>query len=320
MNIKLLIIFVFAAVISAAPAFAVVTIKVQEKTEVCKESVRLEDIAHISGGEQKLRRRLCALIICKAPLPAKKRSLDEKYIRLRLKQAGMDSGELNLIVPDKAVIARSYITITKAKTADIVSGYIRKELAGLGSEATLKNVIVSKDLILPAGSVEYRVINEKQADYSGRMVVYVDFTVDACFHKKIRALVDIERLGNVVVTSRPLGRHKIITRDDLAVQRVDISKLSVNVISDPDRVIGRRTKRSIDPSTILRTDLLELPPIVKRGDVVTIIAESGGLRVTARGKIKKRGHRGERLKVMNLDTKKVIYAHVIDSNTVKVTF
>ncbi len=320
MNIRLLIIFVFAVVMSAAPAFAVVTIKVQEKTEVRKESVRLEDIAHISGGEQKLRRRLCALIICKAPLPAKKRRLDEKYIRLRLKQAGMDSGKLNLIVPDKAVIARSYITITKSKTADIVSGYIRKKLAGLGSGATLKNVIVSKDLILPAGSVEYRVINEKHADYSGRMAVYVDFTVDACFHKKIRALVDIERLGNVVVTSRPLGRHKIITRDDLAVQRVDISKLSVNVISEPDRVIGRRTKRSIDPSTILRTDLVELPPIVKRGDVVTIIAESGALRVTALGKIKKRGHRGERLKVMNLDTKKVIYARVIDSSTVRVTF
>ncbi|MCD6272106.1 MAG: flagellar basal body P-ring formation protein FlgA, partial [Deltaproteobacteria bacterium] len=83
---------------------------------------------------------------------------------------------------------------------------------------------------------------------------------------------------------------------------------------------GRRTRRSIDPATVLRTDLVELPPIVKRGDIVTIVAEAGGMRITALGKIKKKGHKGERLKVINLNSKKEIYARVVDSSTVRVTF
>ena len=96
--------------------------------------------------------------------------------------------------------------------------------------------------------------------------------------------------------------------------------MQVNIINDPEKVVGRRTRRSIDPATVLRTDLVELPPIVKRGDIVTIVAEAGGMRITALGKIKKKGHKGERLKVINLNSKKEIYARVVDSSTVRVTF
>ncbi|MBL0731452.1 MAG: flagellar basal body P-ring formation protein FlgA [Desulfosarcina sp.] len=320
MKIRLLIFFIFVAVISDALALPVVTIEVRQKAEVEKEHVRLGDIANISGGDQKFVRRLGNLIIGKAPLPGKTRSLNERYIRLRLKRADIDIGRIRLLVPEKAIVARSYITISKKKIAGIVSEYIMKKSAGMGDGTTVKNIIVHKDLVVPKGKIAYRIINGKEAGFSGRMAVYVDFTVDGYFHKKIRALVDIERLANVVVTSRPLGRHKIITMEDVLIKRVDISKLSVNIINDPEKVIGRRTRRSIDPATVLRTDLVELPPIVKRGDVVTIIAEAGGLRVTALGKIKKKGHRGERLKVMNLDSKKEIYARVVDSNTVRVTF
>ncbi|MCD6273365.1 MAG: flagellar basal body P-ring formation protein FlgA, partial [Deltaproteobacteria bacterium] len=273
MKVRLFIIFILVAVISEASALPVVTVKVQEKTEVGQEHIRLGDIAHISGGDQKFVRRLGDLIIGKAPLPGKTRSLDERYIRLRLKQANIDIGQIRLVVPGKAVIARSYRTISRKKIADIVSEYIRKKSLSRGDGTTVKNIIVQKDLVVPKGKIAYRIINGKEAGSSGRTAVYVDFTVDGHFHKKIRALVDIERLADVVVTSRPLGRHKIITKEDIYVKRTDISKLQVNIINDPEKVVGRRTRRSIDPATVLRTDLVELPPIVKRGDIVTIVAE-----------------------------------------------
>ena len=318
--IVFILIFILVAVIPEASALAVVTIEVQQKTVIGKEHVRLGDIARISGGDQKFVQQIGALIISKAPLPGKTRTLNERSIKLRLKQAGIDIGQVKLIVPEKAIIARSSMTISKEKIAGIVSEYIKKKAAAMGDGTTLKSVIVQKDIVLPKGKVAYRIINNKQAGYSGRRAIYIDFTVDGYFYKKIRAMVDIETLANVVVTIRPLGRHKIIRQADIAVKRIDISKLQVNIINDPEKVIGRRTKRSIDPATVLRTDLVELPPIVKRGDVVTIIAEAGGMRITALGKVKKKGHKGERLKVINLNSKKEIYARVVDANTVKVTF
>jgi flagella basal body P-ring formation protein FlgA len=51
-----------------------------------------------------------------------------------------------------------------------------------------------------------------------------------------------------------------------------------------------------------------------------IIVESKGLKATARGLVKKKGRLGERIPVVNVDSKKVLYGRVIDSNTVKVDF
>ena len=93
-----------------------------------------------------------------------------------------------------------------------------------------------------------------------------------------------------------------------------------NVVVDVDNVVGKRTTRAIKAGVILRTDMVELPPLVKRGDVVVIIAESEGLKVTALGKAKHRGHRGEKIAVENLDSRKEVFARVLDASTVKVDF
>ena len=133
-------------------------------------------------------------------------------------------------------------------------------------------------------------------------------------------MATIEILGPVVVARRPLGRHKPITEDDIELQTMDLSDLPDGVISDPEAVLGKRTRRAIGSRTPLRADLIELPPLVKRGDLVVIIAETSGLKITTLGQVKKRGRLGERIPVVNMDSKKILYARVIDSNTVKVDF
>jgi flagella basal body P-ring formation protein FlgA len=70
----------------------------------------------------------------------------------------------------------------------------------------------------------------------------------------------------------------------------------------------------------LSTDLVELPPLVKRGDLVTIIARLEGLKITTLGEVKRKGRQGERIPVLNIDSRKVIFARVIDANTVAVEF
>ena len=65
---------------------------------------------------------------------------------------------------------------------------------------------------------------------------------------------------------------------------------------------------------------MEFPPLVKRGDVVMIVAETNGLKITALGQVKKKGARGDRIPVVNFESQKVLYARVMDANTVKVDF
>jgi flagella basal body P-ring formation protein FlgA len=138
--------------------------------------------------------------------------------------------------------------------------------------------------------------------------------------KKDWTTATIEILGPVVVTRKPLGRHKPITEDDIELQTMDLSDLPAGVVDDPATVLGKRTRRAIGAQIPLRADLIEFPPLVKRGDMVMIVAESNGLKITTLGQVKKRGRLGERIPVINMDSKKILYARVIDSNTVKVDF
>jgi flagella basal body P-ring formation protein FlgA len=146
------------------------------------------------------------------------------------------------------------------------------------------------------------------------------FKVNRHLEKKIWATVNIEVLTDMVVTKRPLRRYQMITKNDIHLNKRDLSKMKSNALTTLEEVLGKRTKRAIKTDEVLRRDHIELPPLVRRGDVVSIIAESNGLRITALGEVRKKGCRGERIKVLNLDSKKCIYANVLDSNTVRVDF
>jgi len=77
-------------------ASSIVNIKVTEKTEVETDKVRLGDIAEIRGEDRALVNELETVVMGSAPLPGKSRLLDKEYIRIRLKQQGIDLSQINL--------------------------------------------------------------------------------------------------------------------------------------------------------------------------------------------------------------------------------
>jgi flagella basal body P-ring formation protein FlgA len=155
---------------------------------------------------------------------------------------------------------------------------------------------------------------------SGSLPLTVTLKVNDDFEKRMLVTAVVEVLVNAVVTTRPLGRFKPIEESDLEVRPVDLSGLPSDYIADPEAVLGKRTRRLLDANTVLRPDLVESQPIVKRGDRVRIILESAGMRITAAGEVKQKGCLGERIPVANLDSNKVIQARVVDTQTVKIDF
>ena len=296
------------------------TVRVFERSEVKYDRIRLGEIAEIKGEEPALLKKLREIVIGKAPLPGKSRRIDSDYIRIRLKQNGIDLSQIRLRVPIKAEVSRSFIEISKEKIEKIVLGSVYGLIPWEKDQVRIKKICVSNSALLPEGNITYKVVAPRNTDFLGNVPLSVLFKVNRRLEKKIWATVNIEVLTEMVVTKRPLRRYHMITEDDIHLKKMDLSKVKSNAMTTYEDVLGKRTKRAINTGEVLRTDHIELPPLVKRGDVVSIIAETDGLRITALGEIKKKGCRGERIKVLNLDSKKCIYARVLDSNTVRVDF
>ena len=244
-------------------------------------------------------------MIAKAPLPGRYRIIDAGYVQLRLKQNGFDITAFDLQGSQHVKVTRSHIDIDKAEIEKIVSDYLYHDALKGNPAAKFKSLRVPDGIVLSKGHITYQVVPPGNTNFLGKIPLFIQFYVDGKIRKKVWATATIEMLVDVVVAKNPLRKHKPISEDDIELQQMDLAKLPSNVITDPQALIGKRTRMAIGSKTVLRTDLIELPPLINRGDVVVIIAESRGLRVTALGKAKRRGRLGERIPVENFDSKKM---------------
>ncbi|MBU4001031.1 MAG: flagella basal body P-ring formation protein FlgA, partial [Proteobacteria bacterium] len=57
-----------------------------------------------------------------------------------------------------------------------------------------------------------------------------------------------------------------------------------------------------------------------KNDVISMVAETNSFKIVTLGEAIEKGHKGERIKVKNLDSNNEVYGWVIDSKSVKVGF
>ncbi|MDY7031200.1 MAG: flagellar basal body P-ring formation chaperone FlgA, partial [Thermodesulfobacteriota bacterium] len=146
------------------------------------------------------------------------------------------------------------------------------------------------------------------------------FKVNNTFEKKTWVTVEVDVFGDVVISPKHLGKSTIMSKEDVRLETRNLARLPRNTIAQLEDVIGKRTKRVVDANSVITTDMLDLPPVVRRGDLVTLIAETNALKITTLGEVRESAIQGETIRVLNVSSKKEIYGKVVDSSTVKVEF
>ncbi|MGA2192775.1 MAG: flagellar basal body P-ring formation chaperone FlgA, partial [Nitrospirota bacterium] len=91
-------------------------------------------------------------------------------------------------------------------------------------------------------------------------------------------------------------------------------------LSDVSHVAGHIAVKAIPAGSVIRPESLKVPPIVKKGQAVKIIASAGPLTVTAVGRATEEGARGENIRVENIKSGKVVIGKVSSEDTVDVAF
>jgi len=314
------LLLVLLAAATAAGGAVLISVRVYDQVEIEADQIQLGNIARIDGDDARLVRELEAVVIGRSPLPGKSRSLDSAAILLRLKQSGIDLARIELQIPPEVQVSRGAVEVGRERIEQIVKAFIQQQFAGKGQTVRVKEIRGAEPVLLPKGSLSHQVAVPRNTALSGSLPLTVTLKINDEIEKRIMVTALVEVLVNAVVTTRPLGRFKPIEESDVEVRPVDISGLPSDYIADPEAVLGKRTRRLMDANTVLRPDLVESQPVVKRGDRVRIIVESDGMRITAVGEVKQKGCVGERIPVTNLDSNKVIQARVVDTQTVKVDF
>ena len=136
---------------------------------------------------------------------------------------------------------------------------------------------------------------------------------------KLYVPVRIAVIDEVVVTRRSVVRGETLQADDLTLSEMDTSKLRKAYFTQIEDAVGLRSKRSIASGSVVHAGLLKRVNLVKRGSRVEIIANFDGLDVRMRGEALTDGGRGDRIRVKNLSSGRVVTGTVTGSGVIQVT-
>jgi len=177
-----------------------------------------------------------------------------------------------------------------------------------------------KDLILPTGkmTLDFGTLNNSRR--VGRIPLTAQVKVDDKFFKRLRMNAKVAIFQDVVRTINSVQRRNIIGKSDVAVDRVRTERLLKDIPTQLDKVIGQEATRNLQTGQIIKFRDFKKVPLVERGSRVIILATKGPMKITTPGAVREAGFKNSIVQVVNLETKKTIYAEVLSANTVEVKF
>ncbi|MBJ6724820.1 flagellar basal body P-ring formation chaperone FlgA [Geomesophilobacter sediminis] len=211
-------------------------------------------------------------------------------------------------------------TIPEAKLRGVVQDFLLKKSQGINAEVKVKKAVVPAELKLPAGTVTYEVIAPERWEGWGNTSLAVVIRVDDQVKRNLTVPVEVEALTDMVIANRTLERGEVVQSSDVSVAKRDLAKVGGRFCRDVSEVVGLQVKSAIGGNSPMRRDYLERVPLIKSGQMVTIVAENAVVRITASGRAKTSGAAGDLIAVLNLSSQKEIAARVVDSSTVQVDF
>ena len=131
--------------------------------------------------------------------------------------------------------------------------------------------------------------------------------------------IKISLYGEILVANKNLPRGTLLTDQDLELSLVNISTARNGYILNPERAVGKEAKRAIRAGDIIRLSNLKLPNVVERGQEVTVESRNALLSVQTSAVAMASGHVGQRIKVKNTKSNRVLSATIVAPGMVSVS-
>ncbi len=226
------------------------------------------------------------------------------------------------LLPGKRSGATADLTVLgKAELQKIFADLATSRLSLPKADIEVTHFAATPDSVsLPPGALDFRTISLTQGKELGKQTIVADLLVNGVAQQRVTLSGDLTLHGDVLCAARALTRHRIVAKSDLVRVRRDLTMLGPDLITDEAAVIGKEIKTTLQPGAVLYGHFLKDPQLVKRGDIVSILAATDYLTVTVPGRVQTPGAKGELVKVKNLMSRREIHARVVGPETVQVQF
>jgi flagellar basal body P-ring formation protein FlgA len=218
---------------------------------------------------------------------------------------------------DLAVIERATRTIS----ADAIAARLLDEIGAHqsieGAEIQLDNATLR--LQVGAEAPDGIAVEALNLDArSGRFTAYVVAPAGAADAQRQRLTGRLIRTADLPVLNRPLAPGDTIAPQDIETLRLRTERVGADIVVDLRELIGKTPRRPLRAHEPLSTGDVQVPVVIHRGDLVTIVLETATMRLTAQGKALDDGGQNATIRIANTKSNRVVDAIVVGPNTVTV--
>ena len=121
--------------------------------------------------------------------------------------------------------------------------------------------------------------------------------------------------AETVFAVNTIRAQTILTAQDLMVRDVEIA----GAITSPDQIIGQEARVALYAGRPIRPGDIGPPAVVERNQIVPLVFNSNGLKISAEGRALQRAGVGEYIRVMNLSSRNTIMGLVAEDGRILVS-
>ncbi len=213
---------------------------------------------------------------------------------------------------------------TKVLTAEEIKkgavDYLEKTLPWDSDSVEITAYYEGGDITIPTGKINLTYQKFGGNKTAGRLPMTLLIKNDDRYKKRIRVNSRVVVSQEVIKTIRSVKRGDILTEDDIQLETIQTERPLKNAMASLEHALGYEASRNLPSGKILTQKTVKIPALGSKGDKVLILAEKGGMKITAPGILKEDGYEDAMVRVLNMESKKTIYGRLVDANTVKVSF
>ena len=211
-----------------------------------------------------------------------------------------------------------FLTEHEVRTA--VERYLTEKLRGRGWQTSISQLAIPQRVSLPKGVRDLEIVAPTSWDGWGAVSMALLVRVNGVVEKNLPLRLSVDARTEMVVANRQLLAGTVVAEEDLSLEQREVAQaggLHVSAIQD---VVGMKLRSMVRSGAPVKSNQLQKVPVIHNGQLVTIVAESAGFRMTVTGRAKGSGGVGDIIKVENLNSRKQFPARIVDSSTVETGF
>jgi flagella basal body P-ring formation protein FlgA len=208
----------------------------------------------------------------------------------------------------------------RAEMSQILEDHFQKALGDERKTVKVREIQGIDRIMVPPGDLSWEVKAPVRFSQGGHIPVSLILWAQGQKVREVRAQARLEVFAGVVVARNSLRRHQIVEEKDVHLVNRNITQHAGDVVTDLGEVVGKRVNLSVNTQEVIRKFMVEVPPLVKKGDRVILVVENAHFKITCMGEVKEEGRAGDQVKVTNISSKREVYGQVLDSHTVLVDY